>query len=571
MSGQLLSAAAPFRNSNISHVVRHTANYPQIKWEDHFINYITPDQETHSQRVGEIEELKEEVRRKLLGFTTKPDIVPEQLTYIDAVQRLGVGYHFQNEIGQALQQVFASTYIDHELEHDIHSQHHNLYIVALRFRLLRQNGMNVSTEVFNKFKDDNGKFKESLIDDARGLLALYDAAHFGIHGEDILDEALDFTRTHLESMVNHLSNNPLAEQVSHTLNQSLLKGLLRLEAWHYISVYDQEHQSHDKTLLKLAKLDYNLIQSIHKKELRDIVRYWKDLDLTTKLPFARDRVVECFYWSVGVYFEPQYWLARKFLTIVVAITTYIDDVYDAYGTLEELKPFTEAILRWDKSCKDQLPEYMQICYEAPLNFFGEIEQELEKEGRSYRIDYAKEAMKTLVRGYLQEAEWFNANYIPTMEEHTKVSLVTCTYPMLVADSFVGLDDIITRDTFEWLLSDPKILRASSVITRLMDDIVGHQFEQERGHVASGIECYMKQYGVSEEEVVAVFNKQVVNAWKDINEELLKCNDVPKFLLLCIQNFARVMDVLYKVEDSFTLLRKPIVDGITSLFINPIPM
>jgi (-)-germacrene D synthase len=49
---------------------------------------------------------------------------------------------------------------------------------------------------------------------------------------------------------------------------------------------------------------------------------------------------------VAVYFEPQYSLARKILTKVIAMTSIIDDIYDVYGTLEELEPFTEAIERF---------------------------------------------------------------------------------------------------------------------------------------------------------------------------------------------------------------------------------
>ena len=74
-------------------------------------------------------------------------------------------------------------------------------------------------------------------------------------------------------------------------------------------------------------------------------RWWKDLDFAKKLPFARDRIVECYFWIVSVYFEPQYSLARKILTKVISMTSILDDIYDAYGTLEELEPFTEAIER----------------------------------------------------------------------------------------------------------------------------------------------------------------------------------------------------------------------------------
>jgi len=44
---------------------------------------------------------------------------------------------------------------------------------------------------------------------------------------------------------------------------------------------------------------------------------------------------------MGVYFEPQYEFGRRILTKVIAMTSIIDDTYDAYGTFEELDLFTD--------------------------------------------------------------------------------------------------------------------------------------------------------------------------------------------------------------------------------------
>ena len=41
---------------------------------------------------------------------------------------------------------------------------------------------------------------------------------------------------------------------------------------------------------------------------------------------------------------------------------------------------------------DQLPEYMQVCYKALLDVYSEIEAEMSSQGKSYRIDYAKQAV-----------------------------------------------------------------------------------------------------------------------------------------------------------------------------------
>jgi len=71
------------------------------------------------------------------------------------------------------------------------------------------------------------------------------------------------------------------------------------------------------------------------------------MGLVKKLSFARDRLVECYFWSLGVHFEPQYSQGRLLLTKMIAFTSVMDDMFDAYGTFEELQLFTDVIKRFD--------------------------------------------------------------------------------------------------------------------------------------------------------------------------------------------------------------------------------
>ena len=98
-----------------------------------------------------------------------------------------------------------------------------------------------------------------------------------------------------------------------------------------------------------------------------------------------------------------------------------------------------------------------------------------------------------------------------------------------------------------------------------------QFEQKRGHVASAVECYMKQYGVSKEEAYDEFKKQVESAWKDNNEEFLQPTAVPVPLLTRVLNFSRMVDVLYKDEDEYTLVGPLMKDLVAGMLIDPVPM
>ncbi|CAL5363628.1 unnamed protein product [Camellia sinensis] len=410
----------------------------------------------------QLQRQKEKVRKMLVAANDQPT---QKLNFIDAIQCLGVSYHFESEIETALQHIYETDY-----DHCDDKANDDLYAIALLFQLLRQQGYPIScgyADVFNKFMDDNGKIRESLIGDVRGMLNLYEAEHLRVRGGDILDEAMSFTITHLESAVPNLSNL-VQEQVIHALNQPIHKGLTRLEAACYFFFYEQD-DSHNKVLLNFAKLDFKVLQKMHQWELSEITR-WKELDFAKKMPFAIDRIVECYFWILGVYFEPQYLLARRMLTKVIALTSIIDDIYDVYGTLEELVLFTDAIER----AIDQLSDYMKPRYQALLDVYNMIDEEMARKGRSYRVHYAKSTMQNLVRVYFEETKWFHQVYVPSIEDYMRVALVTCGYTMLTTTSFVGKGKVVSKEAFDWVSSDPLIVQASSVVCRLMDDMVGHK-------------------------------------------------------------------------------------------------
>ena len=83
-------------------------------------------------------------------------------------------------------------------------------------------------------------------------------------------------------------------------------------------------------------------------------------------------------------------------------------------------------------------------------------------------------MKNLVKHYLFEAKWCHQNYVPTVDEYMAVALVTSACPMLSTISFVGMGDTVTKESFEWLFSNPRSIRASSVVYRLVNDIMSHK-------------------------------------------------------------------------------------------------
>ncbi|KAK9041686.1 hypothetical protein V6N11_016776 [Hibiscus sabdariffa] len=173
--------------------------------------------------------------------------------------------------------------------------------------------------------------------------------------------------------------------------------------------------------------------------------------------------------------------------------------------------------------------------------------------------------------YCVEAKWFHEKYIPTMEEYMSIALMSSAYPNLTIASLVGMEDNITKDTFIWAFNVPKMLKASSTICRLMDDVVTHRFEQERGHVSSAVECYMKQYETSMQAAYDEFFKQVKAAWKDINEGFLKPTAAPTSALNRILNLTRVIDLFYIDESTYDTAGDSAKTSIVVVLIDSIPI
>ncbi|TMW85527.1 hypothetical protein EJD97_022993 [Solanum chilense] len=551
---------------NVNHengIFRLEANFSPSLWGNTFSN-STRNNQISEKVIEEIEGLKEEVKHMIISTTTTSNDIEQKIYLIDTLERLGIYYHFEKEIEDQLSKMFDQNVI-HE-EDDLHK-------IALYFRLFRQHGYPISSDYFNQFKDNNGEFKKTLVTNTKGLLSLYEATHVRKHGDDILEDALVFAKFHLEKITNvHTLDSTLEKQVTHALMQSLHRGIPRAEAHFNISIYE-ECESRNEKLLRLAKLDYNLLQVLHKEELCELTQWWKDLDFASKLSYVRDRMVECFFWAVGVYFEPQYSQARVMLAKCIAMISVIDDTYDSYGTLDELIIFTEVVDRWDIKEVDRLPTYMKPIYISLLNLFKEYEIKIELEQDRFNgVHYVKEAMKEIVKSYYIEAEWFLEGKIPSFKEYLGNALVTGTYYLLGPASLLGMK-LASKKTFDWMMNKPKILVASAIIGRVIDDIATYKIEKEKGQLVTGIECYMQENNLSVEEASAQLSEIAENAWKDLNNECIKTTDsMPNEILMRVVNLTRLIDVVYKNnQDGYSDPKNNVKDVIEALLVNSIIM
>ncbi|XP_042511107.1 probable terpene synthase 9 [Macadamia integrifolia] len=530
---------------------RRSANYHPTIW-DHQVIESLKNPYTNEVSHGRLEELKKEVK-KLIQSTKDPLV---QLKLIDSIRRLGVAYHFQDEIKESLLQL-------------VHLEcNHDLYTAALKFRIFREHGYQISSDVFNEFKNKDGSFMDCLSKEAdKGLLGLYEASYLGMSGEDVLEEAMEFS-------ISRLKSSMMTEQVRQSLEVPLYWRMVRLEARNFLNIYEEEEEhrkSSSSTLVELAKLDFNIVQSVHQRELHDLSRWWRDLAFEEELLFARDRLVENFLWAVGIIYEPRFSRCRKDLTKLISILTVIDDIYDVYGSLDELELFTRAVEQWDVKALEDLPNYMKSCYLALFNFGNGIAYDLQRDHGLSILPYVKQEWARLCRAYLVEAKWFHKGYTPGLEEYLANAWISVGGPIAMVHAYLlqleGHN--LPNGSLDCLNNGSELVYWSSIITRLTDDLGTSQAEMERGDVPKSIQCYMKENGVSEGEARERIMGLVRDSWKNLNK-CAQSSGLPRRVVDMALNMARTSQCIFQHGDGIGTAAGVTKDRVVSLFIEPLP-
>ncbi|KAL6535018.1 hypothetical protein OROMI_026392 [Orobanche minor] len=488
-----------------------------------------------------------------------------QLELIDDLQRLGLSYHFEDEI----RQILSCIYFDEK-----YSKKLDLYSTSLCFRLLRQHGFKVSQVMcLIVSKTEEGDFEGSLGEDTKGLLQLYEASFLLTHGEETLEKARVFSTNLLQKKLDDggIMDEHLSELVRHSLGLPLHWSIQRPNArWFVDACAKKRSENMNPILLELAKLDFNIVQATHQQELKQVSRWWEESKLGEKLPFARDRVVENYIWNVGFLFEPQYGYSRIMLTKLYILITVIDDIFDVYGTLEETQLFNDTIQRWDTEALEKLPKYMQICFLALDSSIDEIAYHVLKEHDVLVIQDLRKSCADLCGAYAKEAEWYYMGYKPTLEEYIKVAWISISAHTILSHVFFLISNPIEKEAADNLRNYHNVVRCSAMVLRLANDLATGPFETRRGDVPDAVECYMNDTGGSMEEAREHVKFMIRETWKETNGERFK-KKLPfsENFMKCAADLGRQAQYMYQYGDGHGISNPQMKERILGLIFEPI--
>nr|CAB3502916.1 unnamed protein product [Digitaria exilis] len=230
------------------------------------------------------------------------------------------------------------------------------------------------------------------------------------------------------------------------------------------------------------------------------------------------------------------------------------------------------ITLWEESAASDVPEYLRALYVQTLSHFNEFEGLL-KPHEKHRMAYLIQEYKMQSRLYLQEATWSYEKHMPTFKEHSDVAVMSSFVPTVC---LVGLlfaeDDVATEQAVKWAFGMPDMYIASGEIGRFLNDVASYKMGKNKKDVASSVECYIKEHGVTGDEAVAAIAAMVELAWRRINQGCLEMRDrALQPAARSVVGVSTTLEVMYLGgRDGYTFGRD-IKDLVVRLFIDPVPL
>ncbi|TYH44053.1 hypothetical protein ES332_D11G167800v1 [Gossypium tomentosum] len=288
-----------------------------------------------------------------------------------------------------------------------------------------------------------------------------------------------------------------------------------------------------------------MVQSTLQDDLNNIIRWWKDMGLESKLNFVRDRLTESFFWTVRLVSQPQFRHCRKVLIKVASFVTTIDDIYDVHGTLDELESFTDAVQRWDLGTVENLPDYMELCFLALYNSINEMAYKTLRDHGQNILLYLRKAVQCIGGSMQSIANWANSKHIPTFQEYLENAWLSVSGHLCLDHTYLLQRTNITIEALHSLEHYHDVIRSPSIIFRLCNDLGTAKDELERGESVNAITCYMNETGCSEAMACQHINDLIEDYWKKLNKCYVDGSPFSKHNIETTINLAKISQCIYQ--------------------------
>ncbi|CAI0405041.1 unnamed protein product [Linum tenue] len=516
--------------------------------------------------------------------TAVPVIYPHgihaQLCLVDAVEGLGIDCHFAEEIKLALAHIYRSW---QQGEEDIFL---DPTTCAMAFRILRLHGYPVSADAFHRFGEERfwSDTLEGYLKDERAVLELHKASKLIFPRESIMEHQQAWTRQFLAKLVEKdESDNRVRNVLSYPFRSDLEPVArkrnieqFRTESSRLLKSSFSCTNFAGNDLAKLAVEDFNSLQSSHRRELQHLMLWLEEKGLD-EMRLAKVRMGYCYFSAVATFSDADHSDARVLFSKHALLVSLVDDLFDMFGTHEEILNLVHLFERWDvngPTSSQFSSELVETLYWAIHSTICEnVEKAFPTQGRSV-MNHIVELWVEMLKGMLKEAEWSKTNTIPTLEEYSTNATITLGVGAFLVPALYLAGQKLSEEVVKGLKFQ-KLFRETSNCGRLLNDSRGYEREAAEGK-PNAVLLRMKQGkggNGAEEEAMEEVERSIENLTRQVLEMALDENDygqVPSEIRDMFWKSIQVFYLFYMKEDLYHASTK-LVNVVESVINEPISL
>ncbi|KAJ7949003.1 Ent-kaurene synthase [Quillaja saponaria] len=468
--------------------------------------------------------------------TVYPLDIYARLCMVDTLERLGIHHHFREEIRGVLDETYRY-WLQGEEDLFLDST-----TCAMAFRLLTVNGYDVSSDPSSRYTED--KFSNSL-EGTPGQDSSWNnsyplAQYMAIHYKNVNHEVKDVLKFPYHANLDRLSNKRTIEQYKAD-NTRVLK-----TSYSCLNLSNNE-------FLKLAVEDFNICQSTHIKELKQLQRWFVEKRFD-KLKFARETVAYCYFSAAIAFPEAEHVDARISWTKHAVLTSVVDDLFDLGGSEEETINLVQLVEKWNVDVSiDCCSEPVEIIFSALHNTICETaENAFKQQGRDVTSDVL-DIWLDVIRAMLRETEWSRTKYVPRMDEYMDIANLSFALGPIVLLQFFLVGPKLSNDIFV-IPEVNSMFELMNTCGRLLNDIQSFKREAAQGKLnAVTLRIIQGDGQITEEDAIKEVNGVISNRRRELLRLVLleKNSKLPRVCKDLFWKLTKVLHLFYMKEDGYT--------------------
>ncbi|EEF36535.1 Ent-kaurene synthase B, chloroplast precursor, putative [Ricinus communis] len=488
--------------------------------------------------------------------TIYPFDIYARLFVIDSLEKLGIDRYVREDKEKMLDDIYRCWMQGSE---EIFS---DPTCCAMAFRILRTNGYAISSDALANFDEKESLFYEK---DAKSTLELFKASQTTIfQDEPVLDKINAWTSTYLEKELRDgtIPDKSLHAEVDYALKH-IQANLVRLEHRSYIENYNVDNVSllkasyrfcnvDNRDLLTFSFQDYNMCQSMHRKEL-DYLEGWIKKCGIDQLEYARQTIKYAAFSIASSIFQPKFSDGRISWAQNSVLTTIVDDFFDYGGSMEELVNLIELVQRWDDHTTiGYKSKEVEILFNAVYSTTNDLADKARiLQGRCVK-KHMIDSWIFLLKAMLKEAEWARNKIVPTMDDFIPNGYISFALGPIILTSLYLVEPLseeaVNSEEYE------KLYMVISILGRLINDRVATQSDGAQGKLnIVTLEVINGKGAITEEEV----QEKVARTIDSNRRELLRMvsqtegSIVPKACKDFFWTMSNVLHLFYMGDDGYS--------------------